>query len=263
MTSLEAVLRRERAVIMVAMFTLAALASAHIVRGAGMGMSALHMTALSLFPHLQADMPGGMQPAWPLVVAMWWVMMIAMMTPSVAPLVLLYGRVLRHHARADMSAYVPSLFLLLGYLAVWAAFSLGAAGLQALLQSAGLTSAMMLRSTSAALSAGVLALAGLYQLSPLKHACLAQCRGPVRFLTQHWRPGRMGAFGMGLRHGAFCVGCCWLLMVLLFVGGAMNLAWIAALSLLVLAEKTAPAGPLIGTVTGGVLLAWAAATLLV
>ncbi len=122
---------------------------------------------------------------------------------------------------------------------------------------------MMLWSKSAALSAAVLAAAGLYQFSALKQACLAQCRGPVQFLTRHWRDGRAGAFLLGARHGAFCVGCCWLLMALLFVGGIMNLAWIAALSLLVLAEKTAPAGPLIGRLSGFVLLAWAAATLIV
>lgn len=245
------------------MAALAALAWVHVWRGAGMAMSALHMTTLSLFPHLQADMPGGMQPAWSLVVAMWLMMMIAMMTPGVAPLVLLYGRVLRHHAGGGSSAYAPSLFLLLGYLAVWLVFSIGAAALQALLQPAGLLSPMMLWSKSAALSAGVLALAGLYQLSPLKRACLAKCRGPVRFLTEHWRPGRAGAFRMGVRHGAYCVGCCWLLMALLFVGGVMNLVWIAALSLLVLAEKTAPAGHAVSKVSGGVLLAWAAATLIV
>lgn len=262
MSGVEAILRRERAVIALGMALLAALAWVHVWRGAGMGMSALHMTKLALFPHLQPDMPGAMHSSWGVVVAMWLVMMIAMMTPSVAPLVLLYGRVLRHHGGAG-SAYAPSLFLLLGYLAVWLAFSLLAAGIQGLLQPAGLLSPMMLWSKSALLSAGVLALAGLYQLSPLKRACLEQCRGPVRFLTAHWRPGRAGAFRMGILHGAYCVGCCWLLMALLFVGGVMNLAWIAALSLLVLVEKTAPAGQAVGTLSGVVLLAWAAATLLV
>lgn len=262
MSAFEAVLRRERAVVALAMAALAALAWAYVWRGAGMGMPALHTTALALFPHLQPDMPGAMPSALPVVVAMWWVMMVAMMTPSVAPLVLLYGRVVRHHGgRPDAGGGFP-LALLAGYLAVWGLFSVAAALAQTLLQPAGLISSMMLWSKNALLSASVLCLAGIYQFTPLKRACLAQCRGPVQFLTRHWRPGRAGAFAMGVKHGAYCVGCCWLLMALLFVGGVMNLAWIAALSFLVLAEKAAPSGELIGKVSGAVLLVWAAATLL-
>lgn len=109
----------------------------------------------------------------------------------------------------------------------------------------------------------ILAAAGMYQLSPLKHSCLAHCRGPVEFLTRHWRPGRLGGFAMGVRHGTWCLGCCWMLMALLFVGGVMNLAWIALLALLVLIEKLAPAGPLVGKISGIVLLLWAAATAIV
>jgi predicted metal-binding membrane protein len=261
-SAIETVLRRERAVIALGMAALAALGWLCLLSGAGMGMPALHMTVLALFPHLRPEVSGEMQSAWPVVVAMWWVMMVAMMTPSAAPLVLLYGRVLRHHA-GQASAYGSSVLLLAGYLAVWTAFALAAAALQMLLERTGLISSMMLWSKSAVLSASVLALAGVYQLSPLKHACLAQCRGPVDFLTRYWRQGRLGAFRMGLRHGAFCVGCCWLLMALLFVGGVMNLAWIAALSILVLAEKTAPTGPAIGGISGLVLLGWAGATLVV
>ena len=227
------------------------------------GMSALAMTSLSLFPHLQGDVAGEMDSAWTIVVAMWWVMMIAMMTPSAAPLVLLYGRVLRHHAHADESAYVPSLFLATGYLVVWLVFSLCAAALQKTLQPAGLISAMMLWSKNAWLSAAVLAAAGAYQLSPFKQACLVHCRGPVQFLTRHWRPGRSGAFVMGVGHGAYCVGCCWMLMALLFVGGVMNLVWIAVLTLMVLVEKLAPAGQTIGKFSGVLLIIWAVATLLV
>lgn len=260
MSAVETVLRRERAVIALGMAALAALGWLYLLSGAGMGMPAPRMTVLALFPHLQPGLSGDMRPVWPIVAAMWWVMMIAMMTPSAAPLVLLYGRVLRHHA-GQASAYGSSVLLLAGYLAVWAAFALAAAALQMLLETAGLISTMMLWSKSAVLSASVLALAGAYQLSPLKQACLAQCRGPVDFLTRYWRQGRLGAFLIGLRHGAFCVGCCWLLMTLLFVGGVMNLAWIAALSILVLAEKTAPAGAAIGRISGLVLLAWAGATL--
>ena len=263
MISIEAVLRRERPVIAAGLAAVAALAWVYLWRGAGMGMSAIDMTTLSLFPHRQADVMGEMDSTWPVIVAMWWVMMIAMMTPSAAPLVLLYGLVLRRHAAPGHSAYLPSLLLLAGYLVVWLAFAVAAAALQKALQPAGLLSAMMLSSKSAALSAAVLAAAGLYQLSDFKHTCLAQCRDPVRFLTEHWRPGRFGSFVLGVRHGAYCVGCCWMLMALLFVGGVMNLIWIAMLTLVVLVEKLAPAGATIGKLSGGLLIVWAGATLLV
>jgi predicted metal-binding membrane protein len=122
---------------------------------------------------------------------------------------------------------------------------------------------MMLWSQSALLSAGVLAVAGCYQLSPLKLACLHQCRSPAQFLTQRWRAGRSGALRMGIEHGVWCVGCCWLLMALLFVGGVMNLVWIAFLAVLVLIEKLLPAGTFTSRASGAVLLAWSIATLLV
>jgi len=260
---IEAVLRRERAVIAAGLAALAALAWVYVWQGAGMGMSAIDMTTLSLFPHLQADVMGEMDSTWPVVVGMWWVMMIAMMTPSAAPLVLLYGLVLRRHPLAGRNSYLPSLLLLAGYLAVWLVFSVTAATLQQVLQPAGLLSEMMLWSKSAALSALVLAAAGAYQFSNLKHACLAQCRHPVRFLTEHWRPGNFGSFLLGVRHGTYCVGCCWTLMALLFVGGVMNLIWIALLTLVVLVEKLAPAETIFGKLSGGLLIVWAIATLLV
>jgi predicted metal-binding membrane protein len=146
---------------------------------------------------------------------------------------------------------------------MWLVFSLVAATVQDLLQPAGLISGMMLWSKTAALSGTVLAAAGLYQLSPLKQACLRHCRAPAQFLVSHWRPGRLGALVLGMRHGAYCVGCCWLLMALLFVGGVMNLLWIVVLTLFVLVEKFAPAGAMIGKWSGALLLAWAAATLVV
>jgi predicted metal-binding membrane protein len=300
MSTVDALLRRERAVVVFGLASLTALAWIYLSLGAGMGMSALDTTRLTLFPHLQAqataatpEMPGmpnmpGMArvPAvtaagWATVAAMWWVMMIAMMTPSAAPLVLLYGRVLRHHglrnagpsdaassAASAASAqaaftYASSGALVFGYLLVWLSFSIAAATLQVLLQRSGLISASLLSTRSGLLSAAVLLAAGIYQLSPLKYVCLRHCRGPVQFLTLHWRPGISGAVSMGLRHGAWCVGCCWMLMALLFVGGIMNLAWVALLALLVLAEKAAPAGPAIGRIVGAALVAWGVATLLV
>jgi predicted metal-binding membrane protein len=262
-SGLERLLGRERAIIAAGLAAMVLLAWAYVWEGAGMGMSALDMTSAALFPHLQNNLAGEMDTSWPVLVAMWWVMMVAMMIPSAAPLVLLYGRVLRHRAAQDAPAYAPSLFVLAGYLSAWLAFSLGAAALQEALQDADRISAMMLWSKSAELSATVLAAAGLYQLSPLKHACLAQCRSPAQFLARHWRPGRGGAFRLGALHGAYCVGCCWLLMALLFVGGVMNLLWIAALTAVVLLEKLSRSGERVGRVLGVILLGWAAATLLV
>lgn len=263
MIGIDRLLRHERAVLVAGLAAIVAVAWAYIWEGAGMGMAALDMTTLSMFPHLQPEVMGSMDATWPIVIVMWWVMMIAMMTPSATPLVLLYGLVLKHHAGPGKSAYAPSLLLLAGYLAVWLAFSIAAAALEKALEPAGLISGMMLWSRSAWLSASVLAAAGLYQFSPLKQACLTQCRTPARFLTEHWRPGLMGSFMLGVRHGAFCVGCCWMLMALLFVGGVMNLIWIAALTAAVLVEKLLPAGAGLGKASGAFLMAWAVATLLV
>jgi len=249
--ALEELLRRERAIVAAGLAALCLLAWAYIWRGAGMGMS----TAGMAMPH----------PGWALVVAMWWLMMIAMMLPSAAPFILLHARVLRRAQGGALagSAYAPSAFLLAGYLAVWLGFSLAATAIQQWLGETGLLSPATLGSNSAGLSAAVLAAAGVYQLSPLKRACLHHCRSPVDFLTRHWRPGWSGAVRLGLWHGAYCVGCCWILMGLLFVGGVMNVAWIAALTLFVLAEKLAPGGEAIGKITGVLLLAWAGASLAV
>lgn len=267
MSRIEALLKRERAVIAIGLVVLTALAWAYVWLGAGMGMSALDMTRLTLFPHLHAGTTSSMSMpgiTWATVVAMWWVMMIAMMTPSAAPLVLLYGRVL-HQTGAGQAAsvYASSAFLAAGYLGAWFAFSVLAAALQYALALSGLISAIMLSSQSAALSAAVLVAAGIYQLSPAKNACLRHCRSPVEFLTRHHRPGRTGAFVMGLEHGTWCVGCCWMLMALLFVGGVMNIAWIALLAVLVLVEKVAPSGVAVGRAVGLLLIVWGAVTIAV
>jgi predicted metal-binding membrane protein len=264
-TALASLLRRDRVLTAGGLAALTLLAWLYIWQGAGSGMSALDMTTFALFPHTQGEpMPDMIMPAtsWLTVVAMWWIMMIAMMTPSASPVVLLYERVSRHAATHGSSGAVSSLFLVGGYFTAWLAFSIAATGLQYLLQRAGLISTMMLWSKSAWLSAAVLVGAGVYQLSPLKYACLRQCRGPIEFLTRHSRPGRAGAWIMGLQHGAWCVGCCWMLMALLFVGGVMNLVWIAILALLVLAEKVLPYGMTVSRIAGAVLIAWGVATLL-
>ena len=200
---------------------------------------------------------------WLIVVAMWWVMMIAMMTPSVAPVILLYGRATRHAQSGGglKQSVVPTAAFAAGYLLAWLAFSVAATILMWSLERAGAVSAVNMGSRSAWLSAAILIAAGVYQLSPLKHACLRVCRGPAEFLTRHWRPGSSGALRMGLEHGAFCVGCCWVLMALLFVGGVMNPLWIAVLALIVLLEKLAFFGAGLARLTGVVLLVWGLATL--
>jgi predicted metal-binding membrane protein len=148
----------------------------------------------------------------------------------------------------------------LGYVVVWGVFSLVAGALQFGLDQAALLSPMM-ETTSIALAGSVLIAAGLYQWTPLKQACLRQCRSPLEFIVTQWRDGVRGAFAMGLRHGGYCLGCCWLLMLLLFVGGVMNLVWIAGLALFVLVEKLAPAGHWTGRAAGAGLVGWGFATL--
>ncbi|MGC3980893.1 MAG: DUF2182 domain-containing protein [Steroidobacteraceae bacterium] len=260
-------LRGDGAVVAAALVVLVSLSWVYVWRGAGMGMSAWDMTLFTLFPHTQPEpMPGMTPPAyvwWPVLI-MWWVMMIAMMTPGAAPLVLLYNRVLQHSTGQTSSIrFASPLLLMVGYLLVWLGFSLLAAAVQYALQRATLISPMMLWSSSAWLSAGVLVAAGVYQLSPLKQACLKHCRGPVDFLTRHRRPGRWGALVMGMQHGMWCVGCCWVLMLLLFVGGVMNLVWIALLALLVLAEKLLPGSVITSRLSGALLIIWGLITLAV
>jgi predicted metal-binding membrane protein len=142
-----------------------------------------------------------------------------------------------------------------GYLLAWLAFSLGAVLAQWVLERLGLVHMMAMWSLDRWLSGALLIAAGAYQLTPLKEVCLRSCRSPAESLSRGWRPGRLGALRMGLRHGAYCVGCCWLLMALLFAGGIMNLLWIAGLALFVLVEKVAPHGRLIGRAAGAMLLA--------
>jgi predicted metal-binding membrane protein len=146
-----------------------------------------------------------------------------------------------------------------GYLAVWSLFSVGAVVLQFLLERAALLSPMM-ESTSILLAGAILIMAGLYQWTPLKSSCLTQCQSPLDFVMANWRSGRAGAFQMGFRHGIYCVGCCWVLMLLLFVGGVMNLAWIAGLAVYVLVEKIFT-GHWISRATGVAFIVWGLATL--
>jgi predicted metal-binding membrane protein len=250
----EGLLRRDRLVLVAALVVVLALAWGWLVLGAGMDMSALDMTAM-------AGMDGWlMQPAiwtpgYALVVAgMWWVMMAAMMLPGAAPVLLLYARINRTD-RAAPAPVLSSVVFGAGYLLAWGGFSVVATAAQWGLEQVRLLSPMM-QTSHRWLGAGLLLAAGAWQFAPLKRICLRHCRSPLGFLAGHWRAGHLGALRMGLHHGAYCLGCCWFLMALLFFGGVMNLYWITALAVYVLLEKTVAADRWVARSAGGVLVAW-------
>jgi predicted metal-binding membrane protein len=187
--------------------------------------------------------------------AMWTAMMVGMMTPSAAPMILLYARVGRQ-SRDDGEHFAATGWFAGGYFAAWTLFSLLASLTQAGLAQAGLLTPM-LATASHAFTGLLLVSAGIYEIMPLKHACLSQCQAPLAFIQRHGgfqrEPG--AAFRVGLEHGFYCVGCCWALMALVFVGGVMNVFWIAILSILVLSEKLLPTGRLVPRLAGLVLIA--------
>ena len=188
--------------------------------------------------------------------AMWIVMMIAMMTPAAMPMAFVFRRMDRGSA-----SNLDTLIFSSGYLAGWSFYSLVAALLQWWLHVRGTLHSHLLV-TGAGLAGAILIGAGIYQLTPLKEACLNRCRSPLGFFMEHWREGRFGAFVMGLHHGLYCVGCCWVLMLLMFVGGAMSVATMAALSVFILAERLLPAGPWVAKIPGFVLIGWGGFVLL-
>jgi predicted metal-binding membrane protein len=187
-----------------------------------------------------------------LTLSMWGVMMVAMMVPTAVPMTLVYAAVARKAAR-EGRAVPPTFVFVAGYLAVWALFSIVATIAQLTLDQLSLLSPLMV-SASPLLAAALLIAAGVYELTPYKHACLAQCRAPAQFMAQHWRVGPAGAFRIGLALGAYCLGCCWVLMGLLFVGGVMNLLLIAVIAIFILLEKTLPFGEAGGRVVGAVMI---------
>ena len=195
---------------------------------------------------------------WPRILllwAMWAAMMTAMMLPAAAPLILLYAAAARRHAEGRTPARCVYA-LVAGYLLVWSLYSVLATALQRMLSSALVLTPMMEPATPLA-GGVVLAVAALYQLTPLKRTCLRACRSPLSFVLQRWREGAAAAFRLGVRHGVYCLGCCWALMLILFVGGVMNLAVIVALTVWVIAEKLAPFGEQTVIATGAALLALA------
>ncbi len=244
-TSVESLLRRDRWLIGGSLAAAVALCAVWIVPmcrdmyGAMDGSAAWMMTDTWDFTHLA------------LLFAMWAVMMAGMMLPSAAPALLLYACVIRkspdcERTRAHVHAFAA------GYLVVWTAFSLIATVLQRVLAERLLLSPMM--ETADPIFGGVLLLAaGIYQFTPFKRTCLDGCRSPVEFITRHWKPGVAGGFYLGTMNGLYCLGCCWALMLLLFVGGVMNLWWIAALTVFVLVEKVAPFGVQGGKLSGALI----------
>jgi len=253
---LETALRRDRLVLVAGLVVILALAWGWLLAGVGMEVGTVEMTTM-------ARMDGWlMQPAvWTpsyavLIFAMWCVMMVAMMLPSAAPTLLLFARVNRKD-KASGAPLAPTTLFAIGYLLAWSGFGVVATALQWGLESGRLLSPM-LSTTNLWLGAGILIAAGLWQLTPFKAMCLRHCRTPFGFLVGNWRVGLFGALRMGLEHGAYCLGCCWFLMALLFFGGVMNLYWIVGLAVFVLLEKAIPLGHSLGRVAGVALVAWGA-----
>lgn len=245
-------LRRDRTVVVAGLAVVALLAWAYLFSMPGPMDGADGMRAMSMAPKMaMPQMQGWGAVELLLLLVMWALMMVAMMVPSVAPLVLMFAQVDRQ--KGGNRVLGSAGLLLLGYLLVWAGFSVLATLTQWGLQSAALSSPLMVN-TSSALGGLLLIAAGVFQFTPLKRACLLPCRSPMGFVMSHWRKGQWGAFMIGLKHGAYCVGCCWMLMALLFVTGIMNLLWVAAIAVFVLVEKVAPRGDLIGRIAGGTLI---------
>ncbi len=181
---------------------------------------------------------------------MWAVMMVAMMVPSALPMILLYAASVKK-AKADGGNLAPVSVFVLGYVFIWTLFSAFAALLQLTLQDLGIVNAMIASTWAAG---GLLIIAGAYQMSPLKDQCLRFCQHPVMFIAKHWKTGTYGALRMGVIHGGYCVGCCWGLMILLFVGGVMNLLWVAAIAIYVLLEKILPLPKRWPQISGAILI---------
>jgi predicted metal-binding membrane protein len=235
---------RDRAVVTAGLVGTTVLAWAYLVRVAdSMADMAMHMAMPDMGSWGVADAVA--------LFLMWTIMMIAMMTPAAAPMVLMFATVARQQRQRGPVA--RTVVFVLGYLAVWSAYAVAATLGQWGLHNAALLSDEM-ASTSPLLGGALLLTAGAFQWTPLKHACLTTGRSPLAFLMARWREGAAGAWLLGVRHGAYCVGCCWVLMALLFVAGVMNLAWIAAIAAFVLAEKALPWGEIIGLAAGVVFV---------
>lgn len=264
--AVEWIASRERALVLVGLAVTIALAWAWLLAGGSMDMGGSRSGGSIDMAGM--DMPGmgggqGGVAVWSrsaVVFAMWTVMMIAMMLPGAAPAILLFAALSR--SRASTTAFPSVAVFAAGYVLVWTGFSAVATMGHLALQQAALLSPA-LRTTSGVLAALLLMAAGVYQFTPLKAACLRHCRLPLQFFTRYWRSGATGALRLGMLHGGYCLGCCWVLMGLLFVGGVMNLWWVAALAAFILVEKTAVLGARGGRVASGAGLVLAGAVALV
>jgi predicted metal-binding membrane protein len=252
---IETVLKRDRLIVLTGLAGLSGLAWVYLVWTAARMGEMGGMGDAMMAAHLQAWQPLDFV----LMFLMWAIMMVGMMTPSAAPMILLFATISRKQSESG-KPFAPTSAFVAGYLAVWTGFSLLAVLLQWALEQTALLSPMM-ASTSPILGGLLLIGAGIYQWTPYKDVCLKHCRSPLHFIMTRWRTGTGGAFAMGIEHGAFCVGCCWLLMGLLFFGGVMNLFWVAAIAILVLLEKVGPHGPWIARASALVLIAGGIAVL--
>ena len=237
-----------------------AIVAAGLLGVAGLGW--LYIVRLGREMAVMADMAMAMPQMTPwdladfvLTFLMWAVMMVAMMVPSASPMILTFATINRKRLLDETPLIRTGLFLV-GYLLVWAGYSLLAALGQWGLHAAALITPAM--AVTPWLGGVLLVAAGIYQFTPLKDVCLSRCQSPFGFILTQWREGAAGALVMGLRHGAFCVGCCWVLMALLFVAGVMNLLWVAAIAAFVLLEKVAPLGRVVSRFAGAVLILWGA-----
>lgn len=254
-TSLESVLKRDRAVVLSGLAMVAALAWAYIMYLAWDLQGSISMDST------QMGMAMSQTRAWSsvdfgLMYLMWAVMMTAMMVPTTAPILLTFATVNRKRLERQQP-FVPTGVFLSGYLIVWSGFALVATLAQWSLHEATLMTSMMGNATPL-VGGSILLAAGAFQWTPLKYVCLKRCRTPLGFIMTEWREGPKGALTMGLRHGSFCLACCWFLMGLLFVAGVMNLLWVAAIAGYILAEKVVPAGHWLSRVIGLVLIGWGA-----
>ncbi len=236
---------RDRVVVICGLVLITALSWLYMWR---LALDPLAMCMVNMQPWTAADLFA--------TFAMWAVMMIAMMIPSASPMILAFAGMSRAR-RAQSCPSLPTGVFVLGYAVVWTSFSALATVTEAALHSAALLSTMAV-STSAVFGGVLLVAAGVFQWTPIKSACLRHCRSPLGFILTEWREGTWGAFVMGIRHGAFCVGCCWLLMGLLFLAGVMNLWWVAAIAAFVLIEKITPAGAWVARTAGLLLMLWGA-----
>lgn len=262
-TALEGVLRRDRLVVLASLIALGALSWIYLFYLAagmqtmdGIAGRPIGMPPMDAAGAMRAPSLAGAVVNFILLSTMWIAMMVGMMLPSAAPTALLFAALERKRPSPGPHGRVA--FFVAGYFILWSAFSIAAAFVQTALSAVAQLSMQMVL-TNGTLGGAVFVLAGLYEFSPLKNRCLGHCRSPLEWIAHHQRPGSLGALRMGMGHGLFCVGCCWMLMLLLFVGGVMNLLWIAAIAAVVLVEKLLPGGPVAARIAGGALILTGAA----